>query len=62
MDDASCARLKVRSASSGILLTRRTHDGEGRCIEFARDVYRADRASFRPASRYPSERGCARQG
>ncbi len=53
IDDASCTRLKVRSASSGVLLTRRTHTAEGRCIEFARDVYRADRASFKVEARIP---------
>jgi GntR family transcriptional regulator len=46
IDDASCALMRLRSASPGILLTRRTRDSSGRCIEFARDVYRADRASF----------------
>lgn len=53
IDDASCARLRVRSASSGILLTRRTRDRDGRCIEFARDVYRADRASFEVSATIP---------
>jgi GntR family transcriptional regulator len=53
IDDASCARLKIRSASNGILLTRRTYTAEGRCIEFARDVYRADRASFKVEARIP---------
>ncbi|MFG2045701.1 GntR family transcriptional regulator [Dactylosporangium sp. NPDC048998] len=53
IDDASCARLRIRNASSGILLTRWTHDESGRCIEFARDVYRADRASFEVEARIP---------
>ncbi|MCO8269320.1 GntR family transcriptional regulator [Actinoplanes sp. TRM 88003] len=53
IDDASCARLRVRSASAGILLTRSTYDEAGRCIEFARDVYRADRASFEVEARIP---------
>nr|WP_205752701.1 GntR family transcriptional regulator [Cryptosporangium phraense] len=53
IDDASCARLKVRSASPGVLLTRWTYDGGGRCIEFARDVYRADRASFEVEATIP---------
>jgi len=46
LDDASCARLRVRSASPGILLTRLTRDSSGRCFEYARDIYRADRAKF----------------
>jgi GntR family transcriptional regulator len=53
IDDVSCARLRVRAASAGILLTRWTYDETGRCIEFARDVYRADRASFEVESRIP---------
>jgi len=46
LDDASSNQLGVRAGSAGILLTRRTMDSAGRCVEFARDVYRADRASF----------------
>lgn len=46
LDDASSAQLDVRSGSAGTLLTRTTLDADGRCVEFARDVYRADRASF----------------
>jgi DNA-binding GntR family transcriptional regulator len=38
--------LGVRAGSAGTLLTRRTEDVSGRCVEYARDVYRADRASF----------------
>ncbi|MET7397073.1 GntR family transcriptional regulator [Dactylosporangium sp. NPDC005572] len=53
IDDASCARLRIRSASPGILLTRWTFDDAGRCVEFARDVYRADRASFQVEARIP---------
>lgn len=53
IDATSCARLEVRSASPGILLTRRTTDAQGRCIEFARDVYRADRASFEVTADIP---------
>jgi GntR family transcriptional regulator len=53
IDDASCARLHVRRASPGILLTRWTYNDKGRCIEFARDVYRADRASFEVDARIP---------
>lgn len=46
LDEESCERLRIRSASNGILLTRRTFDVDGRCVEYARDVYRADRAAF----------------
>lgn len=46
LDDASSALLGVRPASAGVLLTRRTLDAAGRCVEYARDVYRADRAAF----------------
>ncbi|MCC6433732.1 MAG: UTRA domain-containing protein, partial [Acidimicrobiales bacterium] len=46
IDDASCARLKVRSASPGMLLTRISRDESGRAVEYARDIYRADRARF----------------
>ncbi|WP_238009106.1 GntR family transcriptional regulator [Dactylosporangium sp. AC04546] len=53
IDDASCTQLRIRSASSGILLTRWTFDEAGRCVEFARDVYRADRASFQVEARIP---------
>jgi GntR family transcriptional regulator len=46
LDDSSSAHLGVRAGSAGTLLTRRTEDATGRCVEYARDVYRADRASF----------------
>lgn len=46
LDDASSAQLGVRAGSAGTLLTRSTEDTAGRCVEYARDVYRADRASF----------------
>jgi GntR family transcriptional regulator len=46
LDEESCKQLGVRAASSGILLTRSTYDADGRCVEYARDVYRADRAAF----------------
>lgn len=46
LDDASSAQLNVRPGSGGTLLTRTTVDTDGRCVEFARDVYRADRAAF----------------
>lgn len=46
LDDASQTHLGAGSATTGILLTRSTYDADGRCVEHARDVYRADRASF----------------
>ena len=46
LDDASSVQLGVRAGSAGTLLTRTTVDTAGRCVEYARDVYRADRASF----------------
>jgi GntR family transcriptional regulator len=46
LDDNSSAQLGVRPGSAGTLLTRRTLDTTGRAVEYARDVYRADRTSF----------------
>ncbi len=46
LDDASSMQLGVRAGSAGTLLTRSTCDAQGRCVEYARDVYRADRAAF----------------
>ena len=46
LDDATSVQLGVRAGSPGTLLTRTTEDAEGRCVEYARDVYRADRTAF----------------
>jgi len=46
LDDATSLELGVRAGSAGTLLTRTTDDSSGRCVEYARDVYRADRAAF----------------
>jgi GntR family transcriptional regulator len=46
LDDNSSTQLGVRPGSAGTLLTRRTLDTAGRPVEYARDVYRADRTSF----------------
>jgi GntR family transcriptional regulator len=46
LDDVASHQLGVRTAAPGILLTRRTYDETGRCFEFARDLYRADRTEF----------------
>ena len=46
LDDSSSAQLNVRPGSAGTLLTRTTFGAGERRVEYARDVYRADRASF----------------
>jgi GntR family transcriptional regulator len=46
LNEESTDLLKVRAASPGTLLTRMSFDAEGRCVEYAQDVYRADRAAF----------------
>jgi GntR family transcriptional regulator len=46
LDKAVSMHLGAREASPGIVLTRHTYDGDHRCIEFARDIYRADRTAF----------------
>jgi len=46
LDEEACALLHIRAGSPGIMLTRRTYDAAGACVEYARDVYRADRAAF----------------
>ena len=53
LDEDACEQLGVRNATSGILLTRTTFDQEGRCVEYARDVYRADRAAFEVTAALP---------
>ena len=56
LDDTSSTQLGVRAGSAGTLLTRRTEDADGRCVEFARDVYRADRASFEVSESLSADR------
>jgi GntR family transcriptional regulator len=46
LDSVSAQRLQARPAEPGILLTRRTFDADGRPFEFARDLYRGDRAEL----------------
>jgi GntR family transcriptional regulator len=46
LDSISAQRLRARDKEPGILLTRRTFDVEGRPFEFARDLYRGDRAEL----------------
>ena len=63
LDGAATQRFGVRSAAPGILLTRRTYAHDDRCIEFARDTYRADRSAFELESRIstPGETSSARR-
>ena len=56
LDDASTEQLGLRAGSAGMLLTRRTVDADGRCVEYARDVYRADRASFEVSESFTAQR------
>lgn len=46
LNEEACRLLRIRAASQGTLLTRRSYDKTGRCVEYAQDVYRADRAAF----------------
>jgi GntR family transcriptional regulator len=46
LDPVSAKRLQARDGEPGILLTRRTFDADGRPFEFARDLYRGDRAEL----------------
>jgi GntR family transcriptional regulator len=54
LDEASATLLDARVAAPGIQLTRRTFDGDGRCVEFARDIYRADRVRFEVSAEIPT--------
>ncbi|HEX4008990.1 MAG TPA: GntR family transcriptional regulator [Solirubrobacteraceae bacterium] len=46
IDDAAAGLLEVARGALAIRLTRWTFDGAGACFEYARDLYRADRAAF----------------
>lgn len=46
LDETMSERFGARPAAGGLKLTRWTSDAEGRRIEFAVDVYRADRVSL----------------
>jgi GntR family transcriptional regulator len=46
LDAADARHLTVRPGSPAILVVRTTRDRGGRAIEFARDLYRGDRARF----------------
>jgi len=43
---ADARHLGARAGAPAILCTRTTRDGDGRPVEFARDLYRGDRARF----------------
>jgi DNA-binding GntR family transcriptional regulator len=45
-DAADARHLATRPGSAAILVTRTTYDTGGRPVEFARDLYRGDRARF----------------
>lgn len=53
--DQAAKQLEVTPGTSGMLLTRRTFDAEGRCFEVARDLYRGDRAEFAIDAAIPPE-------
>ncbi|WP_374948041.1 GntR family transcriptional regulator [Agreia sp.] len=38
--------LQARQGAPGLHMTRRTFDAAGRCVEYAQDVYRADRVAL----------------
>lgn len=46
LDAATSAHLGTTRASGGLQLTRRTYTDTGACLEYAVDVYRADRVSL----------------
>ncbi|HYX86987.1 MAG TPA: GntR family transcriptional regulator [Gaiellales bacterium] len=46
LDPGDARHLDARPGSPAVLVTRTTRDSEGRAVEFARDLYRGDRARF----------------
>lgn len=46
LDQEASQRLQIRPAAAGLRLIRRTFDKQGRCFEYAEDIYRADRVSL----------------
>ena len=46
LDHEASRLLGVRVGALGMVLTRHTTDGRGRCVEYAQDTYRADRTAF----------------
>src|SRR5579875_35060 len=57
LDERTAERLRTHEGAAALLLTRCTYDERGRCFEFARDVYRGDRAAFRIRSAVPPDGG-----
>jgi len=49
LDEDQCGLLGVRPGSAALCVLRVSSSRQGRLIEFARDIYRADRYSFRLA-------------
>ena len=49
LDVEQCALLEVSAGSAALCVVRVSSSRQGRLIEFARDIYRADRYSFRLA-------------
>lgn len=49
LDDAQCRLLDVPSGSPALCVTRVSSSFHGKLVEFARDIYRADRYSFHMA-------------
>ncbi len=49
LDDDQCTLLEVPTGSAALCVLRVSSSRQGRLIEFARDIYRADRYSFRLA-------------
>lgn len=46
LDPEATEQLGSRSGAGGLKLTRRTENAEGLCVEFAIDIYRAERVSL----------------
>lgn len=46
LDEMASRHLGTRPAAAGMQLIRRTFDANGRCFEYATDLYRADRISL----------------
>lgn len=46
LDQEASQLLQTRQAAAGLRLVRRTFDKQGKCFEYAEDIYRADRVSL----------------
>lgn len=57
LEPAAARQLGVRNSAAGFLVTRRSFDASGRCFEFARDIYRADRVEFHVEAQIPPPPG-----